>query len=110
MLFPIEWDEPFGLVVGESMACGTPVIAFRRGAMPELISHGKTGYLCDNVDDMVSAIGAIDQLDRRACRAAVIERFAPDVIAKDYEKLYYSLLSRSAGDPGGRVIPIANGK
>jgi glycosyltransferase involved in cell wall biosynthesis len=94
MLFPIIWEEPFGLVVGESMACGTPVIAFRRGAMPELIAHGKTGFLCDNIDEMTSAIGNIDQLDRHACRESVLRRFAPEVITAEYEKLYLKLLGK----------------
>ncbi len=95
MLFPIEWDEPFGLVVPETMACGTPVVAFRRGAMPELITHGSTGFLCENIDGMAAALQDLSALDRRACRESVVARFAPEAIARDYERLYYSLLGRA---------------
>ncbi len=63
LLFPIQWEEPFGMVVAESMAAGTPVLAMRRGAMPEVIDHGRNGFLCDSPDEMVSFAKRIDELD-----------------------------------------------
>jgi glycosyltransferase involved in cell wall biosynthesis len=92
MLFPIEWEEPFGLVVGEAMACGTPVLAFNRGAMKEIIDPGKTGILCASVAEMATAVGKIGSLDRKACRASIESRFSPDMIATDYEKIYMEML------------------
>src|SRR3546814_20033 len=76
LLHLINFDEPFGLSVVEALACGTPVIAFRRGSMPELIEDGVTGFLVDTLDQAVAAIGQIDRLDRRACRVAAVKRFS----------------------------------
>jgi glycosyltransferase involved in cell wall biosynthesis len=76
------------------MASGTPVLAFNRGAMPEIISHGRTGFLCENVDSMIDAVKRIHTLDRKACRFSIETRFAPDIIAAEHEKLYRSLLNR----------------
>jgi glycosyltransferase involved in cell wall biosynthesis len=92
MLHLIGFEEPFGLSVVEAMACGTPVIAYRRGSMPELIDDGVTGYLVDNLDEAVAAIGRIDRIDRAACRKAVAERFTVDRMADRYLALYRQLL------------------
>lgn len=92
MLHLIRFDEPFGLSVIESMACGTPVIAYRRGSMPELIDDGVTGFLVDNFDQAVAAIERIDEIDRTACRRAVAERFTVDRMADRYLELYRHLL------------------
>jgi len=92
MLHLIGFEEPFGLSVVEAMACGTPVIAYRRGSMPELIDDGVTGYLVDNLDEAVAAIGRIDQIDRAACRKAVADRFTVDRMADRYLALYRQLL------------------
>src|SRR3546814_20496144 len=81
LLHLINFDEPFGLSVVEALACGTPVIAFRRGSMPELIEDGVTGFLVDTLDQAVAAIGQIDRLDRRACRVAAVKRFSVDRLA-----------------------------
>jgi glycosyltransferase involved in cell wall biosynthesis len=91
LLFPIQWEEPFGMVVAESLAAGTPVLAMRRGAMPEVIEHGKTGFLCDTVEDMVAGTRRLDELDRRACRAASEGRFSPRVIVDRYLEIYRAL-------------------
>ena len=72
----IGFDEPFGLSVIEAMACGTPVIAFNRGSMPELIDHGVTGFLVDTVEEAVEAVARVGELDRAACRRSVVERFS----------------------------------
>ena len=93
LLYPIEWEEPFGLVVTESMACGTPVIAYRRGSMPELIEDGKTGFVVDSkIDLMVEAMRKIDQIDRKLVRQRVEEKFSKEKMVENYEKAYYKLL------------------
>ena len=92
LLHLISFDEPFGLSVVEAMACGTPVIAFNRGAMPELIDHGVTGFLVDTVEEAVEAVGRIGEIDRRACRAAVEARFSVDRMADRYLELYRTIL------------------
>ena len=92
LLHLINFDEPFGLSVIEAMACGTPVIACNRGSMPELIDHGVTGFLVDGVDEAVAAVARIGEIDRAACRAAVLERFTVDRMADAYLALYRSIL------------------
>ena len=93
LLHLIGFDEPFGLSVVEAMACGTPVIAYRRGSMPELIDHGVTGFLVDNFDEAVAAIERLDEIDRQACRRAVEERFTVDRMADEYLTLYERVLA-----------------
>ena len=93
MLHLIGFEEPFGLSVIEAMACGTPVIAYRRGSMPELIDDGRTGFLIDNLDQAIAAIERIGEIDRTACRRAVEERFTVDRMADQYLDLYRQLLS-----------------
>ena len=92
LLHLINFDEPFGLSVVEALACGTPVIACNRGSMPELIDDSVTGFLVNNVDEAVSAISRIGEIDRAACRAAVAERFTVERMADRYLDLYRSLL------------------
>ena len=93
-LFPIEWEEPFGLVMIESMACGTPVIATRWGAVPEVVEHGKTGIVVDHWDHMSSALEAASKLDPAEMRRAVEERFTPERMVADYVAAYESVLER----------------
>jgi glycosyltransferase involved in cell wall biosynthesis len=94
LLYPIEWEEPFGLVVAESMACGTPVIAYRRGSMPELIEDGTTGFVVDSdIDALVEAMEKIERISRDACRKRVEERFSKERMVEAYERAYYELLS-----------------
>lgn len=95
LLHLIGFDEPFGLSVVEAMACGTPVIAYRRGSMPELIDHGVTGFLVDTLDEAVDAIGRVGDIDRAACRRAVAERFTVERMADDYLRLYERITGRS---------------
>lgn len=94
LLHPINFDEPFGLSVIESMACGTPVIAFNRGSMPELIDHGKNGYLVSNDDEAVNAVGDIRNLDRSYCRKTVEERFTVDCMVEKYIHTYEQILEK----------------
>jgi glycosyltransferase involved in cell wall biosynthesis len=93
LLHLIGFDEPFGLSVVEAMACGTPVIAYNRGSMPELIEHGVTGFLVDTFDEAVAAIGRIGEIDRAACRRAVEKRFTVERMAERYLALYEEILS-----------------
>jgi glycosyltransferase involved in cell wall biosynthesis len=95
MLFPIDWPEPFGLVMIEAMACGTPVIGFRRGSVPEVIDDGVTGYVVDSVDEAVKAIERIGDLSRSECRRVFEERFTSRRMAEEYVAVYRSLLSEA---------------
>ncbi|TVV74904.1 glycosyltransferase family 4 protein [Sphingomonas solaris] len=92
LLHLINFDEPFGLSVVEALASGTPVIATRRGSMPELIDHGVTGFLVDNVDEAVAAVARLGEIDRAACRQAVLDRFTVERMADRYLALYKEIL------------------
>ena len=91
LLFPIRWNEPFGLVMLESMACGTPVLAFPEGAAPEVVEDGKTGFLCEDEAAMVAALGRVAQLSRADCRAAVEGYFSTQRMVADHIDLYGKL-------------------
>ena len=91
LLFPIDWPEPFGLVMIEAMACGTPVVAWNRGSVPEVIDHGVTGYIVDSEQEAVAALGNIGRIDRRAVRAAFERRFSARTMARAYVDLYTRL-------------------
>jgi glycosyltransferase involved in cell wall biosynthesis len=92
-LFPLQWDEPFGMVVVEAMAAGTPVLSYRRGSMPELIKNGETGYLLDSEDEMVAMMHRTGTLDRARCRSWVEERFSVQQMIENYERLYGLIVS-----------------
>ena len=92
LLFPIRWPEPFGLVMVEALACGTPVVALREGSVPEVIEHGATGLICDDEDEMVRAIGHLGEIDRVRCRAAAEWRFSAAKMAERYERVYEQLV------------------
>jgi glycosyltransferase involved in cell wall biosynthesis len=92
LLHLIGFDEPFGLSVVEAMACGTPVIAYNRGSMPELIEHGVNGFLVETLDEAIAAIDRVGEIDRAACRARVAERFSVEAMAEKYHALYRSIL------------------
>lgn len=94
MLFPVEIEEPFGIVLVEALACGTPVIAFERGAVPEVVAHGHTGFVCRTPQEMIEAVGHIDEISRANCRHSVETKFSERVITDAYEALYYSMLKR----------------
>ena len=91
LLFPIDWPEPFGLVMIEAMACGTPVIAFRRGSVPEVLDDGVSGYVTTSVAEAVEAVGRLDEIDRRAVRRVFEERFSSRRMARDYVQVYAGL-------------------
>ena len=91
MLLPIEWDEPFPVVLPEALLCGTPVLAFRQGGVPEGITEGKTGFVCDTVEEMAARVDRLPELARAGCRAEAERRFSATVIAGEYLKIYESL-------------------
>jgi glycosyltransferase involved in cell wall biosynthesis len=91
LLFPIDWPEPFGLVMIEAMACGTPVIAYRSGSVPEVIEEGVTGFIVENETQAIAAVHRLEQLDRRKIRSRFEERFSATRMAKEYEGLYRKL-------------------
>jgi glycosyltransferase involved in cell wall biosynthesis len=94
LLFPIDWPEPFGLVMIEALACGTPVIAHRQGSVPEIIEPGVTGWIVNSLDDAVVAIQQVSTLSRRRCRQVFEERFLVSRMAKAYVRLYQTLLEK----------------
>ena len=92
LLFPIAWPEPFGLVMIEAMACGTPVIAYDRGAVPEIIEHGRSGFIVNSEDEALAAIARVNELDRRVVRAAFEQRFTAHKMANAYLGVYAGLI------------------
>ncbi len=99
LLFPIDWPEPFGLVMIEAMACGTPVVAWRRGSVPEIVDHGETGFIVATEDEAVEALARLHLIDRRGVRDVFEQRFTATVMARNYLRLYWRLY---AGITGGR--------
>ena len=99
LVCPVQWDEPFGLASIEAMACGTPVVALRRGAMAEIVEHGRTGRLCDEPSEPADGIRRADELDREACRARVADRFSTRAMVERYLAVHRRLLA--APDGGG---------
>ena len=108
LLFPIDWPEPFGLVMIEAMACGTPVIARPCGSVPEVLVDGRTGFLADTVEELADAVKRVDDLDRVECRRHVEARFSVSRMAEDYERVYRRLgARRRAARPGmPKVRPL----
>jgi glycosyltransferase involved in cell wall biosynthesis len=105
LLFPIGWPEPFGLVMIEAMACGTPVIAFRSGSVPEVVDDGVTGFVVDSEDQAVQAIGRLGELDRRRVRARFERRFTAKRMAKEYIRHYEMLAAANLKLPGQSLVP-----
>lgn len=99
LIFPIHWPEPFGLVMIEAMACGTPVIAGRYGSVPEVIVDNQTGFLCDSVEEMVLACGRLGEISRIACRQHVEQRFSGEIMAEHYERVYASVIEKHKAGP-----------
>jgi glycosyltransferase involved in cell wall biosynthesis len=95
-LFPISWEEPFGLVVAEAMAAGTPVIGTPRGSLPELVEQGITGFLGETDQELVAFVRRIGEIDRETCRRSAQERFSAQRMVGDYERLYRDLLRAPA--------------
>lgn len=119
-LFPIQWPEPFGIVMTESLACGTPVIALRGGSVEEVLVDGVTGFICDSLEEMAEAVSQVERIDRRACRAHVEAKFSAAAMADGYEAIYervlatevaarpaLTILPQQQGGAADRVVPLA---
>ncbi len=111
VLFPIRWPEPGGTAVCEALAAGTPVVAHPLGCLPSLVEHGVTGFLAEDEEAFAAALGRLDELDPAACAAVAASRFAPAVMAEDYEDLYAEVLRRAGSPPmpAPRGAGTANG-
>jgi glycosyltransferase involved in cell wall biosynthesis len=110
LLFPIDWPEPFGLVMIEAMACGTPVIAFNRGSVPEVIDDDLTGYVVDSIEEAVAAVPLAGSLDRTMVRKTFERRFSADRMTKDYLAIYRRLLGEQAFPPESDIsYPVGVG-
>lgn len=92
LLMPILWEEPFGIVMAEALACGTPVVGFERGSVPEIVEHGVNGYVCRSVDDMIDAVSSISFIERRDCRRIMEDRFSARALVDGYKKVYRQML------------------
>jgi glycosyltransferase involved in cell wall biosynthesis len=103
-LMPILWDEPFGIVMIEAMACGVPVVGLNRGAVPEIVLDGITGYVCNDINELVAAVTNLDRLDRAACRARVERFYSEDAVVEGYLRVYEArVLGRS-----GKAVPASD--
>jgi glycosyltransferase involved in cell wall biosynthesis len=98
LLFPIDWPEPFGLVMIEAMACGTPVVAYRNGSVPEVLEDGLTGFVVEDEDEAVEAVGRAVELDRARCRRQFEERFSVERMAADYVRLFDEIVERQRSE------------
>ncbi len=113
LLFPIDWPEPFGLVMIEAMACGTPVIAFEAASVPEVIEHGRSGFIVHGIDEAVEAVSRLPELDRAVVRACFDSRFSVERMARDYLRIYRALPGVHSPDslvkrlPDGLVLRAA---
>lgn len=98
LLFPIQWEEPFGMAVIEALACGTPVVAMRRGAMPEIIEHGVNGFLADTEEEFAHYMQRVDEIDPADCRMSVKQRFSAEMMAKNYMQRYREIIEKAEQD------------
>lgn len=94
LLHPISFNEPFGLSVVEAMACGTPVVAFNKGSMPELIVNGRNGYLAQNVEEAIEQVRNVTNINRHSCREHVEQHFTKEVMARRYIDVYKTMLNQ----------------
>jgi glycosyltransferase involved in cell wall biosynthesis len=106
LLFPIRWPEPFGLVMAEALACGTPVVALRTGSVPEVLEHGVTGFICETEEELVEAVGRLDEIDRARCRSEAMRRFSPALMADRYEQVYEHLIRWHRATPNGHGTSV----
>lgn len=98
LLFPLQWPEPFGIVMAEAMACGTPVVALNKGSVPEVVDNGVTGFVCDEIEAMSDAVAHVSEIDPYACRKRVEGLFNADVMVSGYESVFTRAVGREAAD------------
>lgn len=108
LINPIRWVEPFGLVMLEALACGTPVVTFHEGAAPEIVDDGVTGFLCEDVDDMVAVLPRVDDIDRAACRQRAVERFSVERMVAGHVEVYERVIAEHAGRVPAGAHPLAS--
>ncbi|WP_203736366.1 glycosyltransferase, partial [Catellatospora chokoriensis] len=109
LLFPVQWEEPFGMVMIEAMVCGTPVVALRGGAVPEVVEHGVSGFICEDRAELPAALRAASELDPAECREQVVRRFSDQRMAVGYVQAYRAALAdrrrpRTAGRNGRPAV------
>jgi glycosyltransferase involved in cell wall biosynthesis len=107
-LFPITWREPFGLVMVEALAAGSPVIAMNMGSVPEVIADGQVGFVCDTVDECVASVGRLSQINRSACRQHVQDNFSAQSMTAGYEAVYTQMLAKRFSQNGHRQLVVAS--
>jgi glycosyltransferase involved in cell wall biosynthesis len=107
LLMPVLWEEPFGIVTVEAMACGTPVIGFRRGAVPEVVADGETGFVVDALEEMAGSVERLPALSRADCRARVERLYSDVAITEGYLNIYSGLIARVRRKPG--AMPLGSG-
>ena len=108
LLFPIDWAEPFGLVMIEAMACGTPVVAYRSGSVPEVIADGVNGFIVETIDEAVDAVGRLHDISREQCRATFEERFTVERMGRNYVSAYERLIGKQPGPRVALAVGDAN--
>ena len=104
LVFPLQWEEPFGMVLLEAMACGTPVLSLARGAVPEVVVDGVTGFVRDDPEELVECLGELDQIDPQACRRHVEQTFSPGAMVSGYEQVYADCLGAAAAPVVDEVV------
>lgn len=109
LLMPILWEEPFGIVMAEAMACGTPVLGFRRGAVPEVVEHGVTGFVTDTIEEMAAAVAQLGMLRRAASRARVEQLYSDQAVTDGYLRVYARVIGRSWSAPEGSTAAMPGG-
>ena len=109
LVCPYDWPEPFGLVLIEALACGTPVLAYRRGSIPEVIEDGTTGFVCENLSEMTGAVQRLGEIDRRRCRASFEARFTADRMARDYVALYERIIEDRVAVAAPKIHALESG-
>jgi glycosyltransferase involved in cell wall biosynthesis len=109
LVCPYDWPEPFGLVLIEALACGTPVLAYRRGSIPEVIENGVTGFVCEDLSEMAAAVERLGEIDRQRCRASFEERFTADRMARDYVALYEQIIEDRVATTSPKIHALRSG-
>jgi glycosyltransferase involved in cell wall biosynthesis len=107
LIMPVLWDEPFGIVMAEALACGTPVIGLNRGAVPEVVEDGRTGFVCEGLTQMAEAVERLGSISRARCRQAAEERFSESALVRAYEDVYGAAMNRQPALVGKRRAAVA---